>query len=85
MEAEYILLVMFMFNDHPVFLIAVIIGIAILFIRSVIRALQRWEVIPDPLLPERWRRAVNSLQRKALEESAGEGPLTTRKSDDSAP
>jgi len=50
---------MFMFNDHPLFLSAVIVVIAVLFIRSVIRALQRWEVIPDPLLPEPWRRAIN--------------------------
>ena len=61
---------MFMFNDHPLFLTAVIIGISLMFIRSVIRALQRWEVIPDPLLPERWRNVVNSLQRKVLEETS---------------
>ena len=59
-----------MFNDHPLFLTAVIICIGLMFIRSVIRALQRWEVIPDPLLPERWRNVVNSLQRKVLEETS---------------
>jgi hypothetical protein len=48
-----------MFSDHPVFLTAVLIGIAILFVRSVVRALQRWEVIPDPLLPESVRRVLD--------------------------
>jgi hypothetical protein len=56
---------------HPgIFIVIVIVGVSLMLMRSVIRALQRWEVIPDPLLPERWRRVVNSLQRKALEESS---------------
>ena len=58
-------------EKHPgVFVVIVIVGLSLMLIRSVVRALQRWEVIPDPLLPERWRRAINSMQRKALEASS---------------
>ncbi|MDQ6800272.1 MAG: hypothetical protein M3041_05480 [Acidobacteriota bacterium] len=56
---------------HPgIFIVIAIIGVALMMMRSIVRALQRWEVIPDPLLPERWRRVVNSVQQKALEASS---------------
>lgn len=58
-------------EKHPgIIVVIVIIGISLMLIRSIIRALQRWEVIPDPLLPERWRRVINSVERKALEASS---------------
>jgi uncharacterized membrane protein YgcG len=60
-------------EQHPGIVGVVVIGgLLILLIRSVIRALQRWEVIPDPLLPERWRRRVNAVEMAALEASADE-------------
>jgi len=52
--------------------IAIIIGMLLMFIRSVVRALQRWEILPDPLLPEKWRNRWYALQRSALEASADE-------------
>ena len=56
---------------HPgIFVVIAIIGVGLMLMRSIVRALQRWEVIPDPLLPERWRRVVNTLQRKAPEASS---------------
>ena len=58
-------------EKHPgIVVVIVIIGLSLMLIRSVVRALQRWEVIPDPLLPEKWRRVINSMQRKALEASS---------------
>src|SRR6266550_2914301 len=58
-------------EKHPGIVgVAIIAGLLILLIRSVIRALQRWEVIPDPLLPERWRRRVNAVEMAALDVSA---------------
>jgi uncharacterized membrane protein YgcG len=58
-------------EKHPGIVgVAIIAGLFILLIRSVIRALQRWEVIPDPLLPESWRRRVNAVEMAALEASA---------------
>ena len=58
-------------EKHPgIFVVIVIVGLSLMLIRSVVRALQRWEVIPDPLLPERWRRVINGMQRKALEASS---------------
>lgn len=60
-------------DKHPEIVgIAIIAGLLILLIRSVIRALQRWEIIPDPLLPEKWRKRVNAIEMKALEASADE-------------
>ena len=58
------------FVEHHGVPIVIIGGLIILLIRSVVRALQRWEIIPDPLLPERWRRVVNRVEEKALEASA---------------
>ena len=58
-------------EQHPGIVgVVIIAGLVILLIRSVIRALQRWEVIPDPLLPEAWRRRVNAVEMAALEASA---------------
>jgi len=58
-------------DKHPgVVGVAIITGLILMLIASVIRALKRWEIIPDPLLPERWRRRINFLQRKGLEASA---------------
>jgi len=58
------------FVEHHGVFILIAGGLLVLLIRSVIRALQRWEIIPDPLLPERWRRVVNKVEEKALEASA---------------
>ena len=58
------------FVEHHGVPIVIIGGLIILLIRSVVRALKRWEIIPDPLLPERWRRVVNRVEEKALEASA---------------
>jgi hypothetical protein len=52
--------------------VVVITGLLLMFIASVIRALQRWEIIPDPLLPEKWRNRWYALQRKVLDASADE-------------
>ena len=35
----------------------------IMLIRSMIRAFQRWEIIPDPLLPEKWRNRWNAVEK----------------------
>lgn len=35
----------------------------IMLIASVIRAFQRWEIIPDPLLPEKPRKVWYALQK----------------------
>lgn len=58
------------FVDHHGVSFVIIGGLIIMLIRSLIRALQRWELIPDPLLPERWRRVINRVEAKALEASA---------------
>src|SRR5205814_3912494 len=50
--------------------VAIIAGLLIMLIRSVVRALQRWETIPDPLLPEKWRSRINAIELAALEQSA---------------
>jgi len=58
-------------DKHPGIVgVAIIAGLLILLFRSVIRALQRWEVIPDPLLPESLRRRVNAVEMASLEASA---------------
>ena len=50
--------------------VAIIAGLLILLIRSIVRALQRWEILPDPLVPERWRKRVDAVDLKALDASA---------------
>src|SRR5438094_10545059 len=56
--------------EHHGVPIIIIGGLIVMLIRSVVRGVQRWEIIPDPLLPERWRRVVNRVEEKALEASA---------------
>lgn len=58
-------------QNHPGIVgIAIIAGLLVMLIRSIFRALQRWEIIPDPLLPERWRKRIDAVELKALEASA---------------
>jgi hypothetical protein len=58
-------------DKHPGIVgVAIIAGLLIMLIRSIFRALQRWEIIPDPLLPEKWRRVIDRAELNALDASA---------------
>src|SRR5438552_1326429 len=54
MSVQYCIVIMLgdLIERHPGIVgVAIIAGLLILLIRSIFRALQRWEIIPDPLFP----------------------------------
>ena len=60
----------YLIERHPGIVgVAIIAGRLILLIRSIFRALQRWEIIPDPLLPEEWRKRVDAIEQSAQSNS----------------
>jgi hypothetical protein len=59
--AEYV-------GNHPrIVPVAIVSVLLIMLIASVIRAFQRWEILPDPLLPEKLRNVWYSLQKAAVD------------------
>ena len=56
-------------GKHPrIALVAVVTVMLIMLIASIIRAFQRWEILPDPILPEKVRRVWNRLQKAAVDQ-----------------
>lgn len=49
---------------HPVVVgIAICVTLLLMLVRSIVRALQRWEILPDPILPERLRRIWYGVEK----------------------
>jgi hypothetical protein len=55
----------FVGNNPVIVPVAIVTVLLVMLIASVIRAFQRWEILPDPLLPEKLRNAWYALQKAA--------------------
>ncbi|HEY8130528.1 MAG TPA: hypothetical protein VII12_01440 [Thermoanaerobaculia bacterium] len=54
-------------GEHPRLVPVVICTVLlIMLIASIIRAFQRWEILPDPLLPEKMRNFWYAIQKRAV-------------------
>ena len=55
-----------LFEKHPPLVgISICAMLVIMLIRSVIRAFQRWEILPDPLMPAWFRRIWYGIEKSA--------------------
>jgi hypothetical protein len=55
-----------LFGQHPRLVpVAICTVLIIMLIASVIRAFQRWEILPDPLLPKKMRNVWYAAQKAA--------------------
>ena len=55
-----------MFARHPPLVgIAICTMLVVMLIRSIIRAFQRWEILPDPLMPAWARRIIYGVEKHA--------------------
>ena len=53
-------------GDHPrIVPVAICTVLLLMLLRSIVRAFQRWEILPDPLLPEKLRKIWNGVEKAA--------------------
>ena len=55
-------------GTHPRLVpVAIVTVLLIMLIASMIRAFRRWEILPDPLLPEKLRNVWYALQKTVMD------------------